>query len=1040
MQMKKLMNASTAYLLNMRILVLFVTVLCITPAWAQTNVSGRVKDAEGSPLPGVSVTVKGEQGGTTTDATGAFKISAPSNGTLVFTMLGFKSQEQDVAGSSTLSITLMSESELVEEVVVVGYNVVKKSDLTGSVTTVKSEEITAMPVTNPLQALQGRAAGVDVTSNERPGEVGSVRVRGERSLLASNSPLYVVDGVPLNSGGIEFINPKDIESIDVLKDASATAIYGSRGANGVIIVTTKRGTSGRTTLDYSFTSTIENLQDRTEMMNAADYIEFRREAYRRAYRLDPNVKVKYPDGADFASDQEIFGQDPYAWANVQKGWADGDWNGSLVPTTDWTDYVTKTGFTHDHLLSASGGTEKVQAYGSFGYLKQDGTQLGQDYQRYSGKLTVDITPVNWFKMGAVLNTTYGDQNYGYATTNATGPGNLYFAARGMLPFAVPYDEQGNRINLPGGDINILNPILEASYNVNERFIFRNFGNIYAEFEPLKGLKYKVNFGPDYYNNRNGRYMDANSVNRGGGEPGSTNYAQLNQTMRFSWTLDNLIYYNKTFKKHNVGLTLLQSATSFREETSTMLATNLPWDSQKWYQLNSVDKLDDFSSGLVETQMQSYMIRGNYDFDGKYLFTGSMRWDGASMLGEGHKWDTFPSLALAWRLDKEGFLGSHSWINLLKARIGYGVTGNSSVSAYSTLGRLQTLYYTWGNVVEPGYVPSDPSTRDPLPLPNKELAWEKTAQINYGVDFSFFKNRISGSLDYFTSKTTDLLLERTIPTVNGYTFTFDNVGSTANRGVELSLNTVNIAHENFSWESTLSFTHSKNRIVELAGGTVDDLANFWFIGERLGVYYDYVKDGIWQNTPEDLAEMEKFNANGGNFTPGSIKIRDLNGDYRIDANNDRQILGHSAPDWNFGFGNSFTYKNFDLNFFIYGRGGFMLTGGEEALQGRYSQRLVDYWTPQNPTNDYPAPNYNSAAGDTYKSSMNYQNGTFVKLRNVSLGYTFGEDVTNRLKLSRLRIYVQSMNPGLLYSKVDWIDPDLGGSTFNRGVVFGLNVGF
>jgi len=486
--------------------------------------------------------------------------------------------------------------------------------------------------------------------------------------------------------------------------------------------------------------------------------------------------------------------------------------------------------------------------------------------------------------------------------------------------------------------------------------------------------------------------------------------------------------------------LLQSATAFKEETSSMTATNLPWASQKWYQLNSVDKLDGFSSGLVETQLASYMVRGNYDYDGRYLFTGSVRWDGASMLGEGHKWDFFPSMALAWRLDKESFLEDQSWINMLKARIGYGVTGNSSVGAYSTLGRLQTLYYTWGGLVEPGYVPSDPSTRDPLPLPNKELAWEKTAQINYGVDFSFLQNRISGSLDYFTSKTTDLLLERMIPTVNGYTFTFDNVGSTANRGVELTLSTVNISRGNFSWESTVSFTHSRNRIVELANGKVDDVANRWFIGERLGVYYDFVKEGIWQNTPQDLAEMEKFNANGHDFVPGSIKIKDLNGDYTIDANHDQRILGHAAPDWNFGFGNRFTYKNFDLNFFIYGRGGFMLESGAEFLQGRYAQRNLDYWTPNNPTNDYPAPNYSSAAGDTYRSSMNYQNGTFIKLRNVSLGYTFGDTVTSRLRLSRLRAYIQSMNPGLLYSKVDWIDPDLGGSTFNRGIVFGLNVGF
>lgn len=1031
-QMKEKMIDGWKSLQLMRFMLFFIALLSGLPSSAQTTISGDVKDSFGKPLVGVTITLRGSAIATSTNDTGQFNVQAPGAGTLVFTMVGYTKKEVSYVNQSKLSVVLEELNEIVEEVVVVGYNVVKKSDLTGAITSIGSEEITAMPVTNSLQALQGRTAGVDVTSNERPGEMGAIRVRGNRSLLASNSPLYVVDGVPLSSGGIEFINPKDIASMDVLKDASATAIYGSRGANGVIIVTTKRGNIGRMTLEYSGTTTVEKLQDRTEMMDAAKYIQFRRDAYRQ--------DGKYPNQPDQARDQEIFGSDPTAWANIAKGWEGGTWNPSAVSTTDWTDYVTKTGITQDHILSASGGTENMQAYGSFGYLKQDGTQLGQDYQRYSGKISVDITPVNWFKMGAVMNTTFGDQNYGFATTNVTGPGNLYFAAQGMLPYAEPYDVDGNRINLPGGDVNIQNPILEANYNINERHVWRNFGNIFAEFEPIKGLRYRVNFGPDYYSNRNGRYMDANSINRGAGEPGSTNYAQLNNTMRFSWTLDNLIYYNRTFNQHNAGLTLLQSATSSRTETSSMTASNLPWDSQKWYQLNSVDALDRFSTGLVESQLSSYMVRGNYDYGGKYLFTGSVRWDGSSVLGDGFKWDWFPSMAVAWRLDKETFLENANWINMLKARVGYGVVGNSSVDPYGTLGGLQTLYYAWGSVVEPGYVPSDPSSADPQPMPNKELAWERTAQINYGVDFSLLGSRISGSLDFFTSKTTNLLLQREIPSVNGYTFTFDNVGSTSNKGIELTLNTINLKSQNFSWESTLSFTHSRDRIDELSLGEMDEVGNGWFIGERLSVYYDYVKEGIWQDTPEDLAEMAKFNAdNNANFVPGSIKVKDLNGDYIIDANNDRQIIGHSTPDWNFGFGNTFTYKSFDLSFFIYGRGGFMIESGAEVLQGRYAQRVVDYWTPENPTNNYPSPNYASAAGDTYKSSMNYQDGTFIKLRNASFGYSFGSNILDRLKLSKLRVYVQAMNPGLLYSKVDWIDPDLGGSTFNRGVVFGLNIG-
>lgn len=1032
MHIEKMMKKKRMDLSNRCLLLICMICLWTFPTWAQTTVTGTVNDATGNALPGVTVQLKGTTVATTTSGNGTFQINAPSTGTITFSMIGYGTQEVNINNRTSLFVILESESELVEEVVVVGYNVVKKSDLTGSVVSVSSEDITAMPVQNPLQALQGRAAGLDVTSNERPGEMGSIRVRGERSLLASNSPLYVVDGVPLSSGGIEFLNPKDIEAIDVLKDASATAIYGSRGANGVIIVTTKRGVAGRTTLNYSVTSTVENLTDRTKMMDADQYIDFRRDAYR--------FIGQYPDAPNKERDEEIFGGDPYAWENVEKGWANGQWDGSLVPTTDWSSYVTKTGVTHDHILSASGGTEKLQAYGSVGYLKQDGTQKGQDYERFSGKLTIDIKPKDWFKMGAVLNTTLGDQNYGYQTSNATGPGNLYAAARGMLPYAVPYDNDGNRINLPGGDVNILNPVEEPYFNVNERRVWRNFGNIYAEVEPIKGLRYRVNFGPDYYHNRNGRFAGANSVNRGGGEPGSTSEARLDQTTRFSWTLDNLIYYDRSFDKHNMGLTLLQSATYNRTETQGMTANDLPWESQKWYQMNSVDQLQGFNSNLVETQLTSYMVRGNYDFDGKYLFTGSLRWDGASQLADGNKWDLFPSAAVAWRLDRESFLEDLGWINSLKARVGFGVTGNSAVDPYMTLGILTPLYYSWGNIVEDGYVLSDPSLRDPLPMPNRALGWEKTAQINYGVDFALFNNRLSGSIDYFTSRTTDLLMNRAIPSVLGYVSTWDNIGISANRGIDVTLNTVNISNENFSWESTVNFTHSIDRIVELQNGKLDDVGNSFFIGRRIGVYYDFVKEGIWQDTPEDLAEIAKFNENGHEFRPGTIRVKDVNGDYRINANDDREIRGHSAPNWNFGFNNSFSYKNFDLNFFIYGRMGFTIESGAESLQGRYAQRVLDYWMPDNPTNDYPAPNYNSASGDPYRSAMNYQDGSFIKLRNVSLGYTLPQHYTDRIKLANLRIYAQVMNPGLLYSKVDWVDPDTNNSFFNRGFVFGLNVGF
>jgi len=1007
---------------------------------ADITLTGKVTDDKGESLPGVSIKIKGTNLGVATSVNGTYSLRVPTanvNGTLVVSYMGFTTREVPINGQTTLNIVLSEDVKALDEVVVVGYNIVKKSDVTGSVVSVGAEEIRSRPVQNALQAVQGKAAGVDITSNERPGEMGKILIRGARSLKASNDPLYVVDGIPLSFGGIEAINPNDIESIDILKDASATAIYGSRGANGVVLVTTKKGKTGTVSLNYVGTSTIEKMYDRTDMMNSAEYIEFRRDAYR---RLPVGNANKYPDVATEEADRRIFGGDTYALDNVLQGWQNGVWNGNLVPTTNWTDMMLETGLTVDQTLSASGGTETLKGYGSFGYLSQGGTQLGQDYERFSGKFSAEVKPTKWFTFGGNLTATYGIQNYGYATSNATGPGNLYFAAQGMLPYAVPFDDSGNRINLPGGDINILNPVGEDVFNVNERKTLRTLGSLFAEVDLFKGLKYRANFGPDFYNWRNGRWMDENSINRGAGEPGSSNYARLDQTSRLAWTMDNLLYYNKSVEKHNFGVTLLQSATSYREETSSMTATDLPWNSQKWYQLNSVSELDAFGSGLTESSLTSYMARVNYDFNSRYLLTASARWDGASQLAEGNKWDFFPSAALAWRMDQENFLKNTRWINMLKLRVGVGSTGNAAVGPYTTKGAVETLYYTWGGLVQPGYVSSDASLADPILMPNQDLGWEHTTQWNLGVDFDFFNGRVSGAIDVYTSRTTDLLMEMSIPSLTGYTRTLTNIGISANRGIDISLNTVNIKKRDFNWSSSLNFSANRDRIVELANGEQDDITNNWFIDERLTTYYDYEKLGIWQNTESDLAEIAKFQANGNTFRPGDIKIADLNGDYRINANDDRRIVGAANPDWTAGLTNTFNYKNWDLSFFMYARWGFTIRTGEESLQGRFAQRKVNYWTPSNPTNEYPAPNYNSAAGDAFKSSMNYQDGSFIKLRNVSLGYSLPEAWNKKLRLSNVKLYAQALNPGLIYSKIDWIDPDLGGSTFNRGFVFGINVGF
>lgn len=1018
-------------------------------------ITGKITDERGEVLPGVGIKLKNSTTTATTDANGNFTITIPANVTnpvLIISYIGYATVEKPVNGQTTVNVQLTSTTNDLNEVVVVGYNTVKKSDLTGAVVSVSAEQIRSRPVTNALQAIQGKAAGVDITSNERPGTVGNILIRGVRSLTASNSPLYVVDGIPFQAGGIEAINPNDIETIDILKDASATAIYGSRGANGVVLVTTKKGKAGKLNLDYVGTASIEQLNDRMEMMNSGEYIEFRRNAYRRTAYINsingtttPAPIYPYPIIPTLADDIQIFKQDQNMVDNLTKGWVNGVFDGSLVPTTDWGSLVTRTGLTHDHNLSASGGTDKLKAYGSFGYLNQLGTQLGQDFQRYSGKVSVELNPVSWFKMGVNITASYGLQNYGFQAASASGAPTIYSAARGMIPLAIPFDAAGNRINLPGGDITIQNPVLEADYNINLRKTLRTIGSIYSEISILKGLKYRINFGPDFSNFYNGRYQDAKSVNRDAGIPGSiNNQAILNQSSRFAYTLDHLLYYNKTINKHDFGVTLLQSSSAFRDESSSLTGSKLSLPQSLWYGLNTgvITALDGFNSDLRKSNLNSYMARINYGFNSKYLLTASARWDGASQLAEGNKWDFFPSAAIAWRLDQEDFLKNVKWVSQLKLRFGLGTTGNSSVDIGSTLGLLTPLTYTFGSVAQTGYVSSDASLADPTTLPNKLLSWEKTTQYNLAVDFDLFKGRISGSLDFYKSKTNDLILKKSIASINGYTKSFDNVGSTKNKGIDLTINTVNVKSHDLTWESTLNFSMSKDEIVKLDNG--DMIPERFFIGQRNGVAYDFVKQGIWQNTPEDKIEMDKFNANiaslGSQFKPGSIRIKDINGDYKIDANNDRQVLGHYNPSWTGGLTNTFGYKNFDLSIFIIARYNFLIQTGAESLQGRYAQRLVDYWTPTNPTNNYPAPNYASATGDQYISSMNYQDASFIKIRNISLGYNFAPNLAKKLTLSRLRVYAQAINPGLIYSNIDWIDPDLGVSAFNRGVVFGINASF
>lgn len=1038
-------------MLFMRLFFLSVMMLGLTQqnVYAQKgssrSIEGTVRNEKGEALQGVVVAASNSNAKSLTDAAGKFKLTVSAKGELRFSFTGYEDKAVSFnETSSNVNVSLTPESKALDEVVVVGYNTVKRKDVTGSVAGISQNDIKSRPVANAVEAMQGKVAGVDITSNERPGQVGSITIRGVRSLTASNSPLYVVDGIPLITGGIDYLNPNDIETIDVLKDASATAIYGSRGANGVIIITTKQGKTGKVTLSLSSSVKIDNLVDNEEMFNSADYITYKRWAY---YYSDANLNKtgvsKYPRGDQptIANDKALFAAsaDPAAWSNIAQGWATGTWDGSKVKNTDWRGLVSQQNTTTDHVLSVSGGTDKIKGYASFGFLDNAGSIKGQSYKRYSAKASVDITATKWLTFGNNISATYSVQEYGQNSAGLNTIGSpasgLYESARGIYPYALPYDSLGNRILFPGGDNAVKSIVDEWKYSRDQRTTLRAFGSIYTQVNIgniipfLQGLKYRMNFGPDISFFREGIYLDANSVQNGG----STSYASLGKNTNFSYTLDHLLYYDKTVGSHTFGVTLLASQTALNKETSLVTGNGIPLQSQLWNALTSgtVTGALTSASDLIQQQLMSYMARLNYSYKEKYVLTVSMRNDGASQLAEGHKFSMFPSAALAWRINKEKFFKIDA-VDDLKLRLGAGITGNSAISPYSTQGSISSLFYPFGGTNAAGAIPN-------ATLANLNLGWERTTQYNVGIDFGLFKRRITGSVDAYTSQTTDLLMARSIPTVTGYTSTFANIGKTANEGIDINITTVNIKQRDFQWSTTLNAAWQKEHIVSLSNGTQDDINNNWFINQPIGVIYGYKALGLWQVGDSSL--FKSYTANS--FSAGTVRVADLNKDNKIDPNYDRQIIGWTRPRWVLGMTNAFTFRNWDLSVFLYSRLNYLYNTGGEGQAARTMQRAIDYYTPLNPGAYYQKPVYNAggATSDPYYQALGYQDGSFVKVRNISLGYTFDAKSLGKTSgISSLKAYLQVSNPGMLYSKIKYLDMDVQGPTWNRGFTLGINATF
>ena len=1027
-------------------------------AFAQTT-KGKVVDANGEGIIGAAVQVAGTTTGIVTDINGAFELRVAPGATLEVSCIGYVTKT--VQAAPTMTIVLDEDAELLEEAVAVGYGTMKKTDITGAMVSVKAEDLVQNPVNNAIEALQGKAAGVSVsTAGIRPGSTGSITIRGVNSISASNSPMVVIDGVLAKSVGMDMLNPQDIESIEILKDASATAIYGAQGGNGVILVTTKRGNSGKVSLNYSGTLTLEKIYDTTPMMNASEYIEWRRWGYYYA-GLGPRA-----DQPTLESDRKLFtayGDDPTAWANILKGWgltydqwANGatstTWDGSKVTSTDWTQYTDQIGVSQEHSLSASGGTDKMRAYVSLGYLDNQGTNIGQDYKRYTFRTSVDVTPVKWFSMGGAINVRYSDQEYGIDASNGISgsiPSSLHAKARNIFSYALPYDENGDRITYPGGDTTIPTVVDEEGkshisnlrYDISGSFYAGlDFGNMWA---PLKGLSFKSTFGPQLRFGQGMRYLSNESVNR---VSQGLDYVSSNATKSFSWVLDNVFSYNKQFGIHSLNVTLLQEATSSQSYTMySMSGTGVALGfTQQWWGLSptSVSSLNSpsYNSSLTETQMAAYMGRVNYSLLDKYILTVSYRYDGASQLGAGHKWAAFPSASLAWRMDQEDFMKGIDWISEFKLRAGWGKTGNYSVGAYSTKDLLSSGIGVHGDTGATYYY-------TPTSFANTAIGWETTDSVNLGLDFSFFKGRISGVLDVYKNWTNGLIFSVSLPSVSGKTSTKDNVGKTTNRGFDFTLNTINISTRDFSWRSTLNVGYAKDRIEELQNGKEDMVSSGLFIGQPISVAYGYESDGLWTDSAEDLEAIAKFNANGHSFAPGMVKPVDQSGpdgvpDYKIDANYDRVILGNYTPLWNVGFNNNFRYKNFEVAIFMYGRMKYFASTGQYQ-GGREPVISMNYYNENNKVDDgrmYQRPYFNTAGGDSYSGIRFQSDASYLKVRQISFGYNFPAKACKAVGLSSIKVTAQVKNPFNVFNNAWWMDGDIGGTTYNKGMVFGLNVGF
>lgn len=950
--------------------------------FAQKQISGQVTaQSDGYPLPGVNILVKGTSTGAITDFHGKYTLTVNSDDEIiVFSFVGYKTVEVPIGDKTTINIELEEDVAGLDEIVVVGYGTMKKSDVSGAIVSIKEDDYQQVKTTNVVEALQGKAAGVDITRTS--GEAGSgfsILIRGNRTLSGSNTPLYIVDGIQYGSN-ID-INPNDIASIEILKDVSSTAIYGAKGANGVIIITTKRGEAGKSRISFSAYAGINKPLGEIPYMNAAEYIQ---------YKEDLARFEEYSSSGEWVEDVDV---------TYEEFEEEGIANGT---DTKWLDLIMQDSYIQNYYLSASGGrkgmTYSVSAdcTDELGFLQQD------EFKRYVLKAGMDVEVNDRVKVGfnAVLRYTDRDR--------------MDFpekSLRLMNPLAEPYDSAGNLVTNPMSSSTQQTPLwyYQDGYYTEQELSSRIFSSVYTDIKIFNGLIFRSTFNASITSQRNGLFEQA-------GEDDVNVNIYISPGKSYTW--NNILTFSRSFGVHSLGFTAVHEMIAGNTEQYNISGINPSISNSLWYALDGMDEISvslDGDDYFTESSQVAFLCRINYTMAGKYTAQASLRYDGASRLAEGNKWDYFPAASVAWNVSEENFIKQVNAISLLKLRLGFGTSGNYSVPEYSSVSSVNSspLYYEFGTdeTVSYGYRPSTSG--------NAELGWEKTSSYNIGVDFGLFNNRISGNIDLYIAKTTDLLQQRTLPAHAAISYIYDNVGETQTKGVEVMLHTINVTSPRanaFTWTTDFSVTANKEEIVELASGVDKDEANGWFVGEPVNIYYNYEQEGIWQEDEEE--EMALYEEN--DFQVGDFKLKDINGDYVIDED-DRVVIGQTNPKWFASFTNRFSYMGFDLSIMIMGRFGHTIQDKVySGIQVRdvYAESgyAVDYWTPENRSNDLPRldPSISAINYMPYYSCMLYTDGSWIKVRDITLGYNFSAAWLAQVKISSARLYLSAKNTFVLYS--------------------------